>query len=142
MFFSTVSYPIRKCYISIKSNIWLEGILLGFYLYLEYGKKPIILLPLAFSAAIMFYIKGELAVGSLSILVLSVVILLIQKRFKEVIICSAAYVSFIISLWLSLTINGILWAYFLDTDPKTPRVLATALQPPSIASLTIFSGSK
>jgi len=48
----------------------------------------------------MFYIKGELAMGSLSILVLSVVILLIQKRFKEVIICSAAYVSFIISFWL------------------------------------------
>jgi len=97
------------------------GLLLGFYLYLEYSKKPILLLPLAFSAAIMFYIKGELAVGSLSILVLSVVILLIQKRFKEVIICLAAYVSFIISFWL---IMGYPLASFLDYLINLPSVIS------------------
>jgi hypothetical protein len=43
---------------------------------------------------------------------------------------------------LSFTINGILAAYFFDTAPSTPSVEATALQPPSIASLTMFSGSK
>ena len=38
--------------------------------------------------------------------------------------------------------NGILWAYFRLTAPSTPSVLATALHPPSTASLTMFSGSK
>ena len=38
--------------------------------------------------------------------------------------------------------NGILWAYFRLHMPSTPKVDATALQPPSIASSTIFSASK
>ena len=38
--------------------------------------------------------------------------------------------------------NGILCAYLRLTAPSTPSVEATALQPPSIASLTMFSGSK
>src|SRR6185312_6199263 len=38
--------------------------------------------------------------------------------------------------------NGILCAYLRANDPSTPNVDATALQPPSIASFTIFSGSK
>ena len=38
--------------------------------------------------------------------------------------------------------NGILCAYFLLNIAKPPTVLATALQPPSMASLIIFSGSK
>ena len=38
--------------------------------------------------------------------------------------------------------NGILCAYFRATAPSTPSVEATALQPPSIASFTMFSGSK
>ena len=38
--------------------------------------------------------------------------------------------------------NGILCAYLRATTPSTPKVDATALQPPSIASLTMFSGSK
>jgi hypothetical protein len=38
--------------------------------------------------------------------------------------------------------NGILCAYLRATEPSTPSVDATALQPPSIASLTMFSGSK
>ena len=33
------------------------------------------------------------------------------------------------------------WAYLRDMEPSTPRVEATALQPPSMASLTMFSGS-
>ena len=36
--------------------------------------------------------------------------------------------------------NGILWAYLRDTMPSTPSVEATPLQPPSMASLTMFSG--
>ena len=43
---------------------------------------------------------------------------------------------------LIFTTNGILWAYFRATLPKTPKVETTALHPPSIASLTMFSGSK
>ena len=46
------------------------------------------------------------------------------------------------SLWLSLTMKGILCAYLRLTEPSTPSVEATALQPPSSASLTMFSGSK
>ena len=38
--------------------------------------------------------------------------------------------------------NGILCAYLRATEPSTPSVEATALQPPSIASFTMFSGSK
>ena len=45
-------------------------------------------------------------------------------------------------MWLSLTMNGILCAYLRDTAPSTPNVEATALQPPSIARRTRFSGSK
>ncbi len=46
------------------------------------------------------------------------------------------------SLWFSFTMNGILCAYLRATDPSTPSVEATALQPPSMASFTMFSGSK
>ena len=38
--------------------------------------------------------------------------------------------------------KGILCAYLRETDPKTPSVEVIALQPPSIASLTKFSGLK
>ena len=38
--------------------------------------------------------------------------------------------------------KGILCAYLRLTAPSTPNVEATALQPPSIASRTRFSGSK
>ena len=38
--------------------------------------------------------------------------------------------------------NGMRCAYLRETAPSTPSVEATALQPPSIASLTMFSGSK
>jgi hypothetical protein len=46
------------------------------------------------------------------------------------------------SLWLIFTMNGILCAYLRDTAPSTPKVDATALQPPSMASFTMFSASK
>ena len=45
-------------------------------------------------------------------------------------------------MWLSFTMNGILCAYRRDIGPSTPNVVATALQPPSMASFTMFSGSK
>jgi len=38
--------------------------------------------------------------------------------------------------------NGIRCAYRRATVPSTPSVDATALHPPSIASRTMFSGSK
>ena len=38
--------------------------------------------------------------------------------------------------------NGILCAHFRLTAPSTPKVEAKALQPPSTASRTRFSGSK
>src|SRR3989475_8947606 len=38
--------------------------------------------------------------------------------------------------------KGILCAYLRATEPRTPNVDATALQPPSMASSTIFSPSK
>jgi hypothetical protein len=38
--------------------------------------------------------------------------------------------------------NGILWAYLRATEPSAPSVEVTALQPPSIASVTMFSESK
>jgi len=47
-----------------------------------------------------------------------------------------------ISAWFAFTMNGILCAYLRATMPSTPKVVATALQPPSIASFTMFSGSK
>jgi hypothetical protein len=45
-------------------------------------------------------------------------------------------------LWFTFIRNGILCAYFRATDPSTPSVEATQLQPPSSASFTMFSGSK
>ena len=38
--------------------------------------------------------------------------------------------------------NGMRWAYARRHAPSTPNVVATALQPPSMASSTMFSGSK
>jgi hypothetical protein len=43
---------------------------------------------------------------------------------------------------LSLSTNGIRCAYRRAIAPSTPRVVATALQPPSTASRSTFSGSK
>jgi hypothetical protein len=45
-------------------------------------------------------------------------------------------------LWLSFTMKGMLWAQRRERLPRTPRVEATALQPPSTARRTMFSGSK
>ena len=45
-------------------------------------------------------------------------------------------------MWLILTMNGMRWAYLRLTAPSTPKVVATALQPPSIASSTMLAGSK
>ena len=45
-------------------------------------------------------------------------------------------------LWFSFTMNGNLCAYLRLTAPSTPSVEAKALQPPSTASSTRFSGSK
>ena len=45
-------------------------------------------------------------------------------------------------MWLSLAMNGILWAYCRATAPSTPKVVATALQPASTASFTMLAGSK
>jgi len=42
---------------------------------------------------------------------------------------------------LSLRMKGILWAYLREVMANTPRVLATALQPPSMARLQMCSGS-
>ena len=47
-----------------------------------------------------------------------------------------------ISLWLSFTMNGMRWAYLREHRPRTPKVVATALQPPSMASSTMLAGSK
>ncbi len=38
--------------------------------------------------------------------------------------------------------NGIWWANRREHMPSTPKVVATALQPPSMASSTMFCGSK
>ena len=46
------------------------------------------------------------------------------------------------SLWFSFTMNGMRWQYLRDIAPRTPNVLATPLQPPSMASSTMFFGSK
>ncbi len=45
-------------------------------------------------------------------------------------------------MWLIFTMKGILWAYWREQSPSTPKVVATALQPPSMASSTMFFGSK
>jgi hypothetical protein len=43
---------------------------------------------------------------------------------------------------LNFTTNGILWAYLRAVAAEDAEVEATALQPPSMASFTMFSGSK
>jgi hypothetical protein len=45
------------------------------------------------------------------------------------------------SLWLILTMNGMRWAQRRATAPRTPKVDATALQPPSMARRQMPSGS-
>src|SRR5919112_3548186 len=57
-------------------------------------------------------------------------------------IWSYAFGDVINSLWLTLTMNGILWAYLRLVAPRTPSVDAMALQPPSSARRTRVSGSK
>ena len=80
----------------------LIGIFLGFYLYLEYTKKFILIIPLAFVSAFSFFVKGDVGFGAASILVLSCIVLLTQKRVKEVVICLTSYISFLIIIWLGM----------------------------------------
>jgi hypothetical protein len=61
---------------------WI-GILLGFYLYLEYVKNKFLLIPLAFSVAFLTFTKFDLGIGSTSILVLSCIYLALRGRIKE-----------------------------------------------------------
>ena len=84
-------------------NFPLIGIFLGFYLYLEYCRKPILLIPISFASAFLFLTKGDLGFGALSILVLSCIVLLTQKRIKEISVCSISYVTFLIMFWASFS---------------------------------------
>ena len=80
----------------------LLGLLLGWYLYLEYSKRYLFLIPLSFFTAFFSFIKGDVFLGSLSIISLSCIIFIIQKKWKEVVISSGAYVLFIFLIWLAM----------------------------------------
>ncbi len=81
---------------------WI-GILLGFYLYLEYVKNKFLLIPLAFSVAFLTFTKFDLGIGSTSILVLSCIYLALRGRIKESIFCIVLYALFLILIWQVVT---------------------------------------
>lgn len=81
----------------------LFGLLLSFYLYLQYSVRKIILIPMVFSAAFLMYTKLDLGTGSLFILIILLGILLIKNRWKEAIACCSIYVGSLILLWVSIT---------------------------------------
>jgi len=107
------SHPIRNAVVFGFFSIyfmWLDlyyfpwiGILIGFYLYLEYSKNKFFLIPLAFSAAFLTFTKFDLGIGSTSILVLSCIYLALRGRIKESILCIVLYTSFLILIWQAVT---------------------------------------
>jgi len=80
----------------------IVGIMLAYYLYLEYSRRYVLLLPLSFVTAFLFFTKGDLAVGSLSILSLSCIILLTRRRWKEIAISVSSYLFFIFLIWSAM----------------------------------------
>ncbi len=107
------NHPIRNAIIFGIFSIyfmWIDlyyfpwiGILLGFYLYLEYSKNKFFLIPLAFSVAFLTFTKFDLGVGSTSILVLSCIYLALRGRIKESIFCIVLYATFLILIWQAVT---------------------------------------
>lgn len=81
----------------------ISGLLLSFYLYLQYSKNYKILIPIIFVSSFLFFLKFDVALMSMSILILSCIFLLIEKRYKELAICAVLYTSFIFLIWFSLT---------------------------------------
>lgn len=57
-------------------------------------------------------------------------------------ICSCTFGAVSSWLWFSFTMKGMRWAQRRATEPSTPSVEQTALQPASTASSTIASLSK
>jgi len=78
------------------------GILLGYFLYIEYCKKWILIIPLSIATSFLFFTKGDLGFGSLSILVLSCIVLLTRRRVKEVIVCISTYFSSLLLMWSAM----------------------------------------
>jgi len=76
------------------------GLMLGWYLYLEHSKKYLFLIPLSFTPAFFSFVKADVFLGSFSIIASSWIILITQKRWKDVIISSGAYTLFIVLIWL------------------------------------------
>ncbi|HVB66173.1 MAG TPA: hypothetical protein VND01_00590 [Candidatus Acidoferrales bacterium] len=120
----------------------LLGMLLAFYLYLEYCKRKIILIPLAFFTAFLIYVKLDLGTASLSILVLSSAILIIKKRWKEAAVCGIAYASFLILIWelINNSLNH-LQDYFIRSlmiVSDYPSAVSTNESPPFLLYMAVI----
>jgi len=80
----------------------LIGMLLGFFLYLQFYKKNYFVLPLTFSTAFLMYTKFDLGLGVLSILLLSCIYLLIKKSWKEPVFLLTTYFGFLVLIWATI----------------------------------------
>ena len=78
------------------------GLILGWYLYLKYSQKLLFLIPLTFASSFYFFVKGDVLLGALSVFVSSLIILAIQKRWKEFSISSFLYLLFLVIIWASM----------------------------------------
>lgn len=109
-FISAVLYNITFPYLS------LLGLLLGFYLYLQHCKNPLLLIPITFSSAFLFFLKFDVALISLSFVFISCIYFLQKNRKKDFLLCTVSYVFFIGLIWflISGSFSGI-ENYFLKS---------------------------
>ena len=82
--------PIRNAIILGSLSIFLTrisfpyypiiGLLFAFYLYLQYCKNYLLLIPLIFASSFMFFLKFDVALISMSVIIISSIYFLIKKR--------------------------------------------------------------
>jgi hypothetical protein len=81
----------------------LMGLLLGFYLYLQYAKNKLFLIPLIFGCSFLAFQKFDGVLISLSFIGISSLYFIYKKRYWDLSLSAFLYPIFTILIWITLT---------------------------------------
>src|SRR6185437_14295861 len=109
LFIIKTQYPLRNTIVFGIISIIAEklnyvyfpliGLIYGYFLYFEYSKRIAYIIPLSFASAFLFFTKQDLAIGSLSVMLCFLFLLLFKKRFKESLVIVSSYLLLLFLIW-------------------------------------------
>lgn len=124
-FIIKTKYPIRNAISFGIVSILIEkldyvyfpllGLIYAYFLYYEHSKRSILLIPISFATAFLFFTKHDLAIGSLVTMMSFIVLLLARKRQRESAITISSYLVFLFIIW-ALVFGKINLVEYLSND--------------------------